>query len=100
MYGAKRIPLQQHSLRDFPMIKFHFEHECRFLFIANIHSIMSNSLPRYSVMRMGEAGAFFSLRMTIKAIENKGKTDLDLGLVRRLQLTLLDLTKLSFRLLQ
>lgn len=44
MYEANRIPLEQYSLWDFPMIKFHFEYKVRFLFIANIHSIMSNSL--------------------------------------------------------
>lgn len=59
MYEANRIPLEQYSLWDFPMIKFHFEYKVRFLFIANIHSIMSNSLACGYMMRMREADIFF-----------------------------------------
>lgn len=59
MYGANRIPLEQKSLWDFPMIRFHFEYKCRFLFIANIHSIMPKSLACGCMMRMREPDIFF-----------------------------------------
>lgn len=49
-----RIPPEQHSLWDFPMIRFHYEYKLRFLFIANIHKIMSNALASVYMMRMKE----------------------------------------------
>lgn len=58
MYGANRIPLERKSLWDFPMIRFHFEYKCRFLFIANIHSIISKSLACGCMMRMREPDIF------------------------------------------
>lgn len=58
MHEANRIPLEQYPLRDFPIIKFHFEYKHRFLFIANIHSIMLKSLACGYLMRMRETEVF------------------------------------------
>lgn len=77
MYGANRIPLERKSLWDFPTIRFHFEYKCRFLFIANIHSIISKSLACGCMMRMREPDFFFfffsKFRLTVKAAERRGK---------------------------
>ena len=54
MYEANRIPLEQHPLWDFPIIKFHVEYKHRFLFIANIHLIMLKSLACGYMMRITE----------------------------------------------
>lgn len=94
MYEANRIPLEQHPLWDFPIIKFHVEYKHRFLFIANIHRIMLKSLACGYMMRITEG---FLLQ---NHNNMKGNTDLDLGLVRWLKLTLLDLEELGFGLLQ
>lgn len=58
MHEANRIPPEQLSLWDFPMIKFHFEYKVRFLFIANIHNIMANSLACAFLMGMRETEIF------------------------------------------
>lgn len=62
---------------------------------------MSNALPHFCVHDENERmGHFLRGHINSQCNLKEGKTDLDLGLVCSLQLTLLDLKKLSFGLLQ